>query len=208
MLSAWTFVAALTVCSAYFGRLGLPEECEHAIQQADEILDHFVHNSPQAKRYRLILEKLSRAAVDYVKHLEQKNRAANNKLMPEIFRLHPAQASGSDMGSRVSARSSRPAGYGWPPAQHSPDNQGSTEEQGVIEPDPVTGGSSSGQPDVAQTTRSEATSLLDLAHAFHIYNNPSLDVNPDLLGEHISESMSDFERTDSIWDLSWGGAML
>ncbi|KUL82827.1 hypothetical protein ZTR_09615 [Talaromyces verruculosus] len=92
LVVAWTFVSALTICSAYFGQLGNLNENEYAIQQADEVLKHFTRNSPQARRYSLILTKVSKAALDYVKYLEHKERVARNRLMPELFRLKTAQS--------------------------------------------------------------------------------------------------------------------
>ncbi|KAL2793709.1 fungal-specific transcription factor domain-containing protein [Aspergillus keveii] len=62
---AWTFVSSLTICSAYFGQLGVPESNEQAIAQAREILAHFALSSPQARRYSGILGTLSDAATGH-----------------------------------------------------------------------------------------------------------------------------------------------
>ncbi|KAL3456972.1 fungal-specific transcription factor domain-containing protein [Aspergillus heterothallicus] len=59
---AWTFVSSLTICSAYFGQLGVVQANEEAIAQARQMLDHFAVSSPQARRYSGILAKLSDAA--------------------------------------------------------------------------------------------------------------------------------------------------
>ncbi|KAL3442340.1 fungal-specific transcription factor domain-containing protein [Aspergillus insuetus] len=62
---AWTFVSSLTICSAYFGQLGVAESNENAIAQARKILEHFALSSPQARRYSGILGTLSDAATGH-----------------------------------------------------------------------------------------------------------------------------------------------
>ncbi|KAL2813394.1 fungal-specific transcription factor domain-containing protein [Aspergillus granulosus] len=59
---AWTFVSSLTICSAYFGQLGIAKSNEEGLTQARQILEHFAVSSPQARRYSGILAKLSDAA--------------------------------------------------------------------------------------------------------------------------------------------------
>lgn len=189
------------------------EECERAIQQADEILQYFARNSPQARRYRLILEKLSRAALDYVKRLEHKERAANNTLMPELFRLSSAETYTSNSSRTLATtRSSIRQHEQWTPPprksySYTSEQQGSQDEPLEMNSGAFTGRSSFGQVGNAQTTN-DTMLLLDLAHTFHSFNNPPLDMASDMVGGIISESMFDFENTESIWDLSWGGAML
>lgn len=218
--SAWTFVAALTVCSAYFGRLDGLEDCERAIQLADEILQHFARNSPQARRYRLILEKLSRAALDYVKSLERKEPATKNKLMPELFRLN----SNSNSAESACTGKSGPASSGayrsigqqdksTLPARRSLYPVMSEQHEGEGEPSEVnsrelTTRRFSGLYNRGHTsTTSDTTSLLDLAHSFHHLNNPALDMGSYIPPGELIDSMFDFENTESIWDLSWGGAI-
>lgn len=90
MSSAWTFVSALTVCSAYFGRLGDARECELASYRASQILQHFIAHSPQAKQYDLILTKLSRVALNYINAPKRQFDGTEDLFWSDIFRLTPA----------------------------------------------------------------------------------------------------------------------
>jgi hypothetical protein len=90
MSSAWTFVSALTVSAAYFGRLGDARECELASYRASQILQHFIAHSPQAKQYDLILKKLSRVALDCVNASEDQLHSNRGLFWFDLFRLTPA----------------------------------------------------------------------------------------------------------------------
>lgn len=83
------FVAALTVSSAHFIRLGNSQDTEHALEQAEEILKHFSHRTWQGKRYGLIIKKLSKSAKDYALAMERKERLARKTAMPELFSFNP-----------------------------------------------------------------------------------------------------------------------
>lgn len=207
----------MTICSAYFGRLGVLEEYSHAIQQADEILHHFARNSPQAKRYSLILKKLSRAALDYVKRLEHsKEVIPQNTLIPELFRLDPT----------ISADASKCTGVSIESAQSSKDhNKLSSAYQGNYsylsqwqgsEGEALPTSSESIRPRVYNQTSNQAGasimsnsgSLLDLANSFQSLNNMQLDMYLDPPGGSGSKYVFDFENTESLWDLNWEGTIL
>ncbi|KKP02895.1 p-hydroxylaminobenzoate lyase [Trichoderma harzianum] len=90
LVVAWTFVSALTVCAAYFGRLGDARECELAIYRANQILQHFMPYSPQAKQYDLILKKLSRVALSCISGTGDQPYDNSNLFWSDLFRLTPA----------------------------------------------------------------------------------------------------------------------
>lgn len=90
MSRAWTFVSVLTVCAAYFGRLGDARECELATYKASQILQHFIAHSPQAKQYDLILKKLSRVALGCINASEDQLHSNGGLLWFDLFRLTPA----------------------------------------------------------------------------------------------------------------------
>lgn len=90
MSSAWTFVSALTVCAAYFGRLGDARECELASYRASQILQHFIAHSPQARQYDLILRRLSRVALGCINASEDQLHSNRDLFWFDLFRLTPA----------------------------------------------------------------------------------------------------------------------
>ncbi|KAL6815063.1 hypothetical protein J3E69DRAFT_358908 [Trichoderma sp. SZMC 28015] len=90
LVVAWTFVSALTVCAAYFGRLGDARECELVIYRANQILQHFMPYSPQAKQYDLILKKLSRVALSCISGTGDQPYDNSNLFWSDLFRLTPA----------------------------------------------------------------------------------------------------------------------
>ena len=216
MPSAWAFVAALTICSAYFGRLGVLEEYGHVIQQADEILRFFARNSPQAKHYSLILKTLSKATLDYVKHLEHSEQAAQNTLMPELFRLNHTLSTYDSDGSRASAdlfQSSRDhiklgslstGSYSYISQRQASKGALPTTSSGTVRA--MISNPMSNQASVSITGDSE--SLIDLATSFYSLNNTQLDMYSDLPGGSASEDGCDLENTESLWDLNWAGTIL
>ncbi|UKZ86516.1 uncharacterized protein TrAFT101_002342 [Trichoderma asperellum] len=90
LVVAWVFVSALTVCAAYFGRLGDATECELAIYKASEVLQHFMGHSPQAKQYDLILKRLSRVALGCISASGNQLRSNEGLFWSDLFRLTPA----------------------------------------------------------------------------------------------------------------------
>ncbi|KAL7905440.1 hypothetical protein GGI35DRAFT_471665 [Trichoderma velutinum] len=90
LVVAWTFVSALTICAAYFGQLGDARECELAIYRANQILQHFMPHSPQAKQYDLILKKLSRVALSCISGTGDQPYDNSNLFWSDLFRLTPA----------------------------------------------------------------------------------------------------------------------
>ncbi|KAH8821928.1 hypothetical protein F5884DRAFT_107910 [Xylogone sp. PMI_703] len=216
---AWTFVAALTVCSAYFSRLGDFEECKHAIQQANEVLQHFSRNSLQARQYNIILKKLSRAALDHVKALERKERADRPILMPELFRLNlttsqknerrripmdipPQQTEyqGQNGGIPVSISEGN---YGYIFQEYA--NQGRTL------------GVDANQINAA-TFATDSTSLLEIAHTFQDLNTVPFEIDtgginrgyidPNLATEYIDNGIFKLENMESTCDINWGMGFL
>lgn len=223
--SAQTFTAALTVSSAYFGRLGTPTKCELAIKQADEVLQHFCKNSPQARRYKMILEKLSRAAVDHLKSLECKEKEKENQkdLMPELFRLNSTSSSPQCNNShRVPEE-----------AQHQQQEQGpyqsrnrkvpvSDESYRLIPPGYISQPTTADMDSTQINTISligDGTSLLDIVQTFRDLNGTPFDmdlgnidmghIDPGLAEAYnIDNTDFDFENMESIWDVNWGGGFL
>ncbi|KAL2869596.1 transcription factor domain-containing protein [Aspergillus lucknowensis] len=96
---AWTFVSALTVCSAYFGQLGCSESNATAIDQARRILDHFAVSSPQARRYSGILAKLSTAATVHHNSRQTDGREVYVSGTPSASQDDPLQEGGSQLGT-------------------------------------------------------------------------------------------------------------
>ncbi|RFU34091.1 hypothetical protein B7463_g2243, partial [Scytalidium lignicola] len=218
LVVAWTFVAALTVCSAYFGRLGALKECERAIQQADEVLQHFSRNSPQARRYNMILKKLSRAALDHVKSLEYKEREYQNILMPELFRLNPTTSPQTGDGNQV------PLDISQQQAAYQSRNDGIPDSERncryTFQSYPRQGGISaleSSQINAAATIN-DGTSLLEIAHTFHDLNTVPFEMDAggmdtghidlSLEGQYIDNGFFGLENMESIWDVNWGGGFL
>lgn len=209
-------MSALTICSAYFGQLGNLNENEYAIQQADEVLKHFTRNSPQARRYSLILTKVSKAALDYVKYLEHKQRVARNRLMPELFRLKTAQSENvRDVRPDESSTSQATVN----PTVSSPSTDGPPE----FAPWMGSIGGSLRPTETLDATQSilegenqhpdfliwrDCSSLLDTAHTFNEANNSLLDETFGFEEDYIRDSLLTLENTETIWDLNWGGALI
>jgi hypothetical protein len=199
------------VCSAYFGRLGVLRDCKLAIQQAEEVVQHFARNSPQAKRYVLILEKLSRAALEYVKRLEHKEQVAQITLLPELFRLNPAQYTYANDNSRApitfhrsvrqhTARAPLSGGN----HSHDSQRQGGRGEPQVTSNKSFETRASNRKSNQPNAPTSGSNFSFNLEHTFHDLGIPPLDMGSDPVGDYIV----DFENTESLWDLDWGGAML
>lgn len=196
--------------------MGVVEEYERAIQQVDEILQHFARNSPQARRYSLILKKLSKAALDYVKRLEHKGQATQDILMPELFRLNPTQSAYSNDGCRVPMNTSPPITNHTKraPTSYVKYSYFSQSEGNQVEPLAPNSetfghrkpGGTSNQANVS--TMGDSESLLDLAYTFHDLSSAPLDMFPDPEGGCINEHFFDFDNTQSIWDVSWGESIL
>lgn len=83
-------MSALTICAAYFGRLGDSKECELAIYRASQILQHFMAQSPQANQYDLILKKLSRVALGWINVSGDQLHSNGGLFWSDLFRLTPA----------------------------------------------------------------------------------------------------------------------
>lgn len=209
-------MSALTVCSAYFGQLGNLNENEYAIQQADDVLKHFTRNSPQARRYSLILTKVSKAALDYVKYLEHKQRVARNRLMPELFRLNTAQSE--------NVPDVRPDRLSTSQATDNPTaSSSSTEGPPELAPRMGSIGGSLLPTETLDATQlilegenqhpdfliwRDSSSLLDTAHTFNEVNNNLLDDSLGFEEDYIQDSLLTLENTETIWDLNWGGALI
>lgn len=206
----------MTICSAYFGRLGVLEEYGHAIQQADEILRYFARNSPQAKRYSLILKKLSRAALDYVKRLEHSEEVPQNTLIPELFRLNPALSADASEGSRASVERAQPSRGHNKFSSVSQGNSSYLSQWQGSKGELLTTSSGAVRARTSNQTSNQASasiindseSLLDLANSFHSLNNTQLDMYLDPPGGPAGEYVFDFENTESLWDLNWEGTIL
>ncbi|KAL6859272.1 fungal-specific transcription factor domain-containing protein [Trichoderma novae-zelandiae] len=90
LVVGWTFVSALTVCAAYFGCLGDARECELVIYRANQILQHFMPYSPQAKQYDVILKKLSRVALRSISGTEDQPYDNGTVFWSDLFNPSPA----------------------------------------------------------------------------------------------------------------------
>lgn len=202
----------MTVCSAYVGQLGTLKDGEHAIQQADEILSHFKASSPQARRYSLILRKLFGAVLDYVQDLEHRSRNSQSKFIPELFRLNLSRSDNTSVGSQWQTEDPEPTGHptrspsfaeavSMQTTQVDPEL---TNQQSWESSDTISG--SGGIIEPANTSRTDdGPSLLDLAHTFYEVNTTW---NLDFDQPPVYDSLLDFENTESIWDLNWGGSLL
>ncbi|KAJ5924931.1 hypothetical protein N7454_007570 [Penicillium verhagenii] len=87
---ARVFVSALTVCAAYLGQLGSSKEFELAIHRADQILQQFMKNSPQAKQYDAILKGLSKAAFGFGNQQRQRDSSSCITSMSDLFAFRTA----------------------------------------------------------------------------------------------------------------------
>jgi hypothetical protein len=210
---AWIFVASLTVCSAHFGRLRDSADTEMAIQQAEEILKHFSRHTKQGKRYGLILKRLSKAARDYVRATEQRERLARNIAMPELFSL---KVSGS-RGPRTSS-ASQPTWDLLPhkepqvnsaqklcPVPRFPIDSRTTEETSALPLEDI------GFTDPILWSRDQImlgdyTSISDILRSF---NDNDLLTTDALTGEETCGGGNvALEDMDYIWGLNWGNGML
>lgn len=174
-------MSALTVCSAYFGQLGGLKEMEQAIQQADELLKYYTNHSPQAKRYGLILKKLSKAAIDCLKAMEDRERLMRNIVMPQLFKLN---APGSELSRSGNAGFTDP---NWTTSSEVEHTWSSAEEPSTY---PI-----------------DSTSLLDLVHFIKDVNDPSCEGN-SMSGDLPNEYLFNLESTEDLWNLNWSGSLL
>jgi hypothetical protein len=211
-------VSALTVCSAYFGRIGNLHETERAIQQADEVLTYFARYSRQGKRYGLILKKLSNAAVDYHQSLKQRHSKSRNIRMPEMFRLN-LPLSGLVSDSNKNFRENRPhpgQRFSYIPEQtQQPSLGGDSFTDEYQDTAQASDAMQETQNDsISQHVETDATSsminnasLLDLAQTFndmsHVSGFGNLTIPGNLEDFHV-----DLERAGDIWDLDWGDTLL
>lgn len=222
---AWVFVAALTVCSAYFGQLGNSKDAERAIQQADEILTHFGKHSRQGRRYGIILKKLSKAAVGYLQAVNQKERSSRNITMPELFRLNRPSAAkqAPQIGGILlnpPARQSA-AGPSKSPAEEPGFSSGTETYQPSVRWSQSTG---TGTPNATSVTPStpwqvpehevcspasskHSESLLDLALSFNqMINTP--EQGDFVLEGDPRDTFLELDNARDIWDLNWGSTLL
>lgn len=181
------------------------------MEQAEEVVQHFARSSPQAKRYALILEKLSRAALEYVKRLEYKEQFAQTTLLPELFRLNPAQSTYANDNSRAPITFHRSIRHHTARAPLSGGNylrdlqrQGGRAEPQVTSNKSFETRASNGASNQPNAPTSGSNFSFSLEHEFHDLGIPPLDTSSDPVGDNIF----DFENTESLWDLEWGGAML
>jgi len=211
-------VSALTVCSAYFGRIGNFHETERAIQQADEVLTYFSRHSRQGERYGLILKKLTNAAVNYHQSLKRRHSKSRNIRMPEIFRLNiPPSSLVSD--STKNFRETRPQPderFSYNPEQMQQPSligdsftdqyQNTVQSSNAMQETQNHSISQHVETDAAPSVTHSA-SLLDLAQTFndmsHIPGFGSLTLPENLEHFHV-----DLERAGDIWDLDWGDTLL
>ncbi|KAJ5164608.1 uncharacterized protein N7500_006438 [Penicillium coprophilum] len=92
---AWVFVSVLVLSSAYFGQLDPQRSITRTLRQADDILACFAVNSPQARRYRLILKKLSKAA-----ECQNQTKLQSRVLyMPRLFHLDSDGSGGGPLAA-------------------------------------------------------------------------------------------------------------
>lgn len=82
-------MSVLVLNSAYFGQLGSQRTVAKALRQAEDIFESFTVNSPQARRYKHILKRLSRAAEDHWSRVEQRMPQARSAYITRLFQLHP-----------------------------------------------------------------------------------------------------------------------
>ncbi|KAJ5836055.1 hypothetical protein N7447_002081 [Penicillium robsamsonii] len=192
---AWVFVSVLVLSSAHFGQLDPQRSITRTLRQADDILACFAVNSPQARRYRLILKKLSTAA-------ERQNESKSQSRvvhMPRLFHLD----SGDSGRSPLAGSSILP--------------EEATEGGNMSQPKICNCcGITPGGRAVAPTGRPEAyhNSASFPQSAFH--SEDILDVSgSDLGGPPMTStkeslgygSLFQFEGDASIWDFTWAGSL-
>lgn len=199
MFSAWVFVSALTICSAYFGRIGNLCEMEKSIQQADEILAHFSKHSRQGKRYGLILKQLSKAAAGHLQSMKQRERQARSIMMPELFRLNlPASKGAPYTSTRTFGQSHERMAS-------------NLEEQQALRsssfPSSIEGMATRQGPSLDDSPSAlNNTSLLNLVQSYTDSDNFfATGYNPDSYPNNLDFNL---DEAADIWDLNWGGSLL
>ncbi|KAK6373652.1 hypothetical protein LTS17_008145 [Exophiala oligosperma] len=196
---AWVFVSALTICSAYFGRIGNLCEMEKSIQQADEILAHFSKHSRQGKRYGLILKQLSKAAAGHLQSMKQRERQARSIMMPELFRLNlPASKGAPYTSTRTFGQSHERMAS-------------NLEEQQALRsssfPSSIEGMATRQGPSLDDSPSAlNNTSLLNLVQSYTDSDNFfATGYNPDSYPNNLDFNL---DEAADIWDLNWGGSLL
>lgn len=200
------------------------------MQKADDILTYFAKHTRQGRHYDCVLKKLSKAAVDGLEAIKEKERRSCTVRMPDLSKvnnenvLHPHCANDSrpmDMssGSEIELESIRPTSV----ASHSQigarktwksANDGSAREVGNdnarshrIEPS-------------STSTEFTSNSLLGMAHYFDNLNESadledlSFDFRTDDFidvqnGEDLWDlNLSATENIEGLWDLNWSGSLI
>ncbi|CEJ59550.1 hypothetical protein PMG11_08170 [Penicillium brasilianum] len=197
LVVARVLVSALTVCAAFFGRLGDSKECELAIHRADQILQHFMESSPQAKHYDATLKNLSKAAFGFGCHGGNRNSPTAINSMSDLFGSHSCDQNNLVAGgerSLATKSDSRGIAQGNSSSENTfasylPSNQFSGMPS-VFDDDnvPLEGDF---QPESVGLSADQAT-----VDSFNL--NGLDDYNLFL----------DFQMTESIWDINWDGMLL
>jgi hypothetical protein len=189
----------LTVCAAFLGRLGDSKECELAIHRADQILQHFMKNSPQAKQYDAILKNLSKAAFGFGHHQGQRDSSNRITSMSDLFGLYSGIHYDSEAPHDTLATINSVA---------VDDPQGISLSRGVST------SSISPQVDLVRSTEYESGVVFsqteeicrpdDFTPPGHQTTADSFDFS-GLSGDNFS---LDLHATESIWDINWDGMLL
>ncbi|KAB8231336.1 uncharacterized protein BDW43DRAFT_282791 [Aspergillus alliaceus] len=87
LIVAWAFVSALVLNAAHLGWLDPKKPFLKVLDQVDELFHHFFECSAQARRYHLILKKLSKAAEDHRKQAEERASQLRTAYIPQLFSL-------------------------------------------------------------------------------------------------------------------------
>ncbi|KAJ5383412.1 hypothetical protein N7517_001323 [Penicillium concentricum] len=207
---AWVFVAVLVLSSAHFGQLDPQKSISRTLRQADDILACFAVNSPQARRYRLILKKLSTAA-------ERQNQTKSQSRVVHMPRLFHLDSDGSG-GGPLPGDSIIP--------EHGEQN---ASRHGCALGGEATEGGDAAQPKTCNccgiTPSGRAADPAGRSEAYH--NSASFSQSVFHSGDILNASGSDlggppmtttneslgygslfqFEGDASIWDFTWAGSL-
>lgn len=197
LASARVLVSALTVCAAFFGRLGDSTECELAIHRADQILQHFMESSPQAKHYDATLKNLSKGAFGFGCHRGNRNSPTAINTMSDLFGSYSCDQNNLVAGGERSLAAK-------------------SDSRGIAK-----GNSSS---ENTFTSYLPSNQFSGLPSVFDDDNVPlEGDFQPESVGLSADQAtvdsvnlnglddcniFLDFQMTESIWDINWDGMLL
>ncbi|KAJ5621138.1 hypothetical protein N7510_005122 [Penicillium lagena] len=199
LVVARVFVSALTVCAAFLGRLGDPKECELAIHRADQILQHFMKSSPQAKQYDAILKRLSKAAFGFGNHQGQRDSSNRITSISDLFGSYAGDHRASEaphdtLATINSVAVDHPQGISF--SRHASTSRPSPQADPMVPTEYETA--------IISSQAEEICRLDD-------FNLPGHQTTTDSFGFTGISGYNfslDLQTTESIWDINWDGMLL